>query len=78
MTFPDRILDLHTHLFNARYVPLSSIIEDAVGVDESILADKVAGLLEALTGSSYHEPKSKLTDDDTRLEILWNITCMNY
>ena len=74
MTFPDRILDLHTHLFNARYVPLSSIIKDAMGVDESILADKVAGLLEALTGSSYHEPKSKLTDDDTRLEILWNIT----
>jgi hypothetical protein len=82
MNFPVRILDLHTHLFNARYVPLASIIANAMGKDESQLANHVARLLEALTGSSYPEPKPlmapKFQDeaalDEYRIEQIWNIT----
>lgn len=80
MKLPARIVDLHTHLFNARYVPLASIIANAMGKDKSILADCVARLLEALTESSYPEPKAilKFQDEDQRdagrLEKLWNIT----
>jgi hypothetical protein len=82
MKMPARILDLHTHLFNARYVPLASIIAHAMGKDESQLANHVARLLEVLTGSSYQEPQpqkalqSQSPDaiDEYRLEQIWNIT----
>lgn len=53
MVMPARIFDLHTHLFNARYLPLASVIAHAMGRDESRLAQQVARLLEALTGSAY-------------------------
>lgn len=53
MTMPTRIVDLHTHLFNARYIPLASIIAGAMGRDQSRLATTVARLLENLAGSSY-------------------------
>lgn len=53
MTLPQRIVDLHTHLFNARYLPLASIIAGAMGRTESKLANTVARLLENLAGSSY-------------------------
>lgn len=56
MKWPTRILDLHTHLFNARYVPLANVIANAMGKEESKLADYVARLLYRLTGSSYKEP----------------------
>lgn len=36
------MLDLHTHLFNARYVPLASVIANAMGKDEGHLANPVA------------------------------------
>ena len=82
MNLPARILDLHTHLFNARYVPLASIIANAMGKDESFLANHVARLLEALTGSSYPEPEILVAPqfrnadeaDEYRLEQIWNIT----
>jgi hypothetical protein len=82
MDQPTRILDLHTHLFNARYVPLASVIANAMGKDESNLANHVARLLEALTGSSYSEPEplaarqfqDKDVLDDLRLEQIWSIT----
>jgi predicted TIM-barrel fold metal-dependent hydrolase len=82
MNLPVRILDLHTHLFNARYVPLASVIANAMGRDESHLANHVARLLEALTGSSYPEPEPRAAlqslDEDAldeyRLEQIWNIT----
>jgi hypothetical protein len=82
MSFPKRIFDLHTHLFNARYVPLASIIADKMGKDESNLANHVARLIEALTGSSYPdtEPTMALeSQDKDKLnqylpEQLWNIT----
>lgn len=54
---PSRILDLHTHMFNARYLPLASIIADAMGRDSSLFANAVARLLYSLTDSSY-EPKA--------------------
>ncbi|MET1113794.1 MAG: hypothetical protein ABWY08_02405 [Comamonas sp.] len=53
MQLPTRILDLHTHLFNARYLPLASVIAHAMGRDTSPLAREVARLLQALTGSAY-------------------------
>ncbi|MBK7462482.1 MAG: hypothetical protein IPJ50_06855 [Betaproteobacteria bacterium] len=82
MNLPARILDLHTHLFNARYVPLASVIANAMGKDESHLANHVARLLEALTGSAYPEPETlaalQFQDEDAldeyRLEQVWNIT----
>lgn len=82
MNLPARILDLHTHLFNARYVPLASIIANAMGKDESLLANHVARLLEALTGSSYPEQaplvEQEFQDEDVldeyRLEQFWSIT----
>jgi hypothetical protein len=82
MNLPARILDLHTHLFNARYVPLASIIANAIGKDESNLANHVARLLEALTGSSYPQPEitaalqfqNEDEVDEYRLEHIWNIT----
>nr|CBA32530.1 hypothetical protein Csp_D32610 [Curvibacter putative symbiont of Hydra magnipapillata] len=76
------MLDLHTHLFNARYVPLASVIANAMGKDESHLANQVARLLEALTGSSYPEQISLVEQqfqdedahDEYRLEQFWSIT----
>jgi predicted TIM-barrel fold metal-dependent hydrolase len=51
--YPSRIIDLHTHLFNARYVPLASVIAHAMRRDSSVLADRAAALLSELAGSSY-------------------------
>ena len=53
MNLPARVVDLHTHLFNARYMPLESVIASAMNKEESKLADYVAKLLYALAGSSY-------------------------
>ncbi|ULA64250.1 MAG: Amidohydro-rel domain-containing protein [Nitrospira sp.] len=78
MALPIRIVDLHAHLFNARYIPLASVIANAMGKDESNLANHVARLLEFLTGSSYEEAgglrllSSAMSDED-RLERIWNI-----
>jgi len=77
LPMPTRIIDLHTHLFNARYVPLANIIANTMGKDESLLATWVAKLLVRLTGSSYPEARSaqifglpsNLVDDATA-EIL--------
>jgi len=79
MTLPARIFDLHTHLFNARYIPLASIIANAMGKDESNLANHVARLLEELTESSYPEPEPPESHDEEsldeyRLERIWNVT----
>ena len=82
MTPLTRILDLHVHLFNARYIPLASVIAHAIGRDQSHLANHVARLLEALTGSSYPEPKLQAAlqfpnedaRDEYRLEQIWKIT----
>lgn len=83
MDFPRRIVDLHTHLFNARYMPLASVIADAMGKDESDLANKVADLLVAITGSSYKEKNTLFADvhflsdearDEHRIDQIWQIT----
>ena len=37
MNLPARVVDLHTHLFNARYLPLESVIASAMKKDESTL-----------------------------------------
>lgn len=52
---PEKILDLHTHMFNARYLPLEGILGDLAGTKASnVLVAGVAQLLYCLTGSSYH------------------------
>jgi len=81
MALPARIFDLHTHLFNARYLPLASIIAHAMGRDASPLAHQVARLLQALTGSAYApvpvEAVFAQADGDTLelecLEHLWRM-----
>ncbi|WP_050479873.1 amidohydrolase family protein [Herbaspirillum rhizosphaerae] len=52
---PTLIVDLHTHLFNARCLPLAGIIANAMEKDasESRLARGAAKLLERLTESEY-------------------------
>ena len=82
MTLPTRILDLHVHLFNARYLPLASIIADAMGKDESRLARGVAKLLNALTGSAYETPVAlaapaamqRASGGDPYLDAIWEVT----
>jgi len=58
-----RIVDLHAHVFNARCIPLASIIANAMGDDCNALADALAWLLQAITESSYRAkaPKTPLS-----------------
>jgi hypothetical protein len=83
MDFPRRIVDLHTHLFNARYIPLESVIADVMRKPDSALAKHVASLLVSLTGSSYKEHREFFADthflsEDAKNEHLidqiWKIT----
>lgn len=83
MDFPRRIVDMHTHLFNARYMPLESVIADAMRKPGSALATHVANLLVALTGSSYKEKREFFSEthflnEEARNEYLidqiWKIT----
>lgn len=83
MPMPTRILDLHVHLFNARYLPLASIIADAMGKDESRLAKVVAKLLNALTGSAYETPIAlakapaamlRASGGEPYLDAIWEVT----
>lgn len=80
MILPARIIDLHTHLFNARYVPLASIIAHAMKTDQSILADRAAALLEELAGSSYEAsdllppPTDPAAEEKYLLDQIWAIT----
>lgn len=82
MIVPSRVVDLHIHLFNARYVPLGSIIAHAMNVESSPLADAVAALLERLAGSSYPEQalKSERKKHDIApaatdyIELIWRVT----
>ncbi len=76
---PTRILDLHTHLFNARYLPLEGIIADLMKKDRSALGNVVARLLYRLTDSAY-EPDAMLRtqkrlidhpDSDPYAEAIW-------
>lgn len=81
---PSRILDLHTHVFNARSLPLQSIIADAMKKDSSVLATLVAHLLYFLTGSSYESAvfvslqrrAAEVSDEDTDtyIDAIWAIT----
>lgn len=81
MPKPTRLFDLHTHLFNARYLPLASIIANAMRKDESKLASGVAKLLEALAGSSYEKPHDHKNKhgfveegDEFYLSQIWQVT----
>lgn len=82
MKLPNRVLDLHTHAFNARYLPLESIIADAMKMNSSLLANGVAKLLYRITGSSFEDnermqverrERSK-SEDEYYLDVLWEIT----
>lgn len=83
MELPRRIVDLHTHLFNARYIPLASVIGDAMNKPDNALANGVAALLEELTGSSYKDQNRLFADvhflsqsakDEDRIDQIWKIT----
>ena len=82
MNLPARVVDLHTHLFNARYMPLESVIASAMNKEESKLADYVAKLLYALAGSSYADAQDLgaqkhlqvVSEDEFYLERIWEIT----
>lgn len=78
MAMPTRVFDLHTHLFNARYLPLAGVIAAAMNKEHSRLADGVARLLQSLAGSSYPSHAAGLmasdVSDDQRLEMIWRIT----
>jgi len=83
MGFPSRIVDLHTHLFNARYMPLASVIGDAMNKPDNALANGVAALLEEITGSSYKDQNRILEDvhflsqsarDENSIDQIWRIT----
>lgn len=54
---PERIVDLHTHLFNARCLPLAGIIANALKKDakDCLIARAAAKLLNALTEADYKE-----------------------
>lgn len=56
MARPERIVDLHAHLFNARCVPLASIIAHAMDKDSHPIATALAWLLQLMTESEYEEP----------------------
>jgi len=81
MDYPEKVLDLHTHMFNARYLPLEGIIAHAMGKKTSKLARGVAKLVVYLTGSSYKSErknvkifKSEAKKNDFFLSELWAIT----
>ncbi|MHC8376440.1 amidohydrolase family protein [Pseudomonas sp. MDT1-16] len=83
MDFPRRIVDMHTHLFNACYMPLASVIADAMRNEDSALAKHVASLLVALTGSSYKEHRGGFSDthflseeakNEYLIDQIWKIT----
>jgi hypothetical protein len=60
---PQRIVDLHAHVFNARCIPLASIIANAMGDECNALAAALGWLLQAITESSYRAkaPKTPLS-----------------
>lgn len=53
VTMPSRIVDLHTHLFNSKYLPLEGIINDFLGTRNNLFAHLAAELLYELTDSAY-------------------------
>jgi len=57
LPMPIQILDLHSHMFNCRYLPLESIIYDRL--KHRIFAKLVAKILYRITGSSYETPQSR-------------------
>lgn len=82
MEFPLRIVDWHTHLFNACYMPLESILNDTMGKRHSPLAKQVADLLVSLTGSSYKDTRGFVADthfpseearNEALLDQIWKI-----
>jgi len=49
MTVPSRVIDTHTHIFNARYLPLAGVVRPHVG---GFLATRLDRLVNRLTGRS--------------------------
>jgi hypothetical protein len=53
-TYPDRVFDVHTHLFNAHALPVEAILERGSLNGKKLpawLAKLVAGLVNALVGA---------------------------
>lgn len=66
-SLPNLIVDLHTHLFNARCLPLPGIIANAMNKDasESRLARAAASLLYRLTEAEYRPQLTAFRDTDS-------------
>ncbi len=76
MSVDPAVVDIHTHLFNARYLPLENIFLSHLGQPSWFkrrLAFLVARLLEHATGSSEPEATARraLTTPDLALESIW-------
>lgn len=69
LSMPPQILDLHSHMFNCRYLPLESIIYDAL--KHRIFAKIFAQILYRMTESSYRTPSSRKI---LRQELLQKLT----
>ena len=73
---------VNAYLFNARYLPLASIIANAMKRDKSRLANGLARLLYAITDSSCepreHARLAQFVDgaesDESYVDAIWNIT----
>jgi predicted TIM-barrel fold metal-dependent hydrolase len=52
--YPSALIDIHTHLFNARYIPLEAVLHQALGAADvgHLLSRPAARLLNLLTGGS--------------------------
>jgi len=57
LSMPTQILDLHSHMFNCRYLPLESIIYDAL--KHRVFSKIFAQILYRMTESSYRTPSSR-------------------
>lgn len=71
------IIDVHTHVFNARYLPLKNILLSSIddpGWFVKWLAGGVAKLLEESTGSSYGPRIAALSDRPLADQLLDEIT----
>jgi predicted TIM-barrel fold metal-dependent hydrolase len=80
---PERIIDVHTHLFNARYLPIEGIVAGILPADLRRLATLLDRLLNSITGSSHDEIKEtatksiaalKLARDQTFADAIWQVT----
>lgn len=63
MTRQHPFIDMHTHLFNARYLPIHGIVRSA-GVKSDLVARGLAGLANSITGKSNFDGVDEELQED--------------